>query len=96
MSAELLDPWDRPATHEPPLTADEVEAIREEIKTHQHGDHALLPAVHQIGFDALVDIACGVGNPYMPSVQATQAVRRMLQRAKWGGPLESMPRGEVV
>lgn len=95
MSAELIDPF-APAKHEPPLTPEEVEAIGDEIRAHQFDDRALIPELHAIGFAALVDIACGVGMPYMPASQATQAVRRMLQRAKWGGPLESMPRGEAV
>jgi hypothetical protein len=85
------DPWDLPTiTHQPPLTPDEVEAIAGEIREHQWSDAALMPDLYRLGFEALS--RAGVAG----DVDATQAVRRMLQRARFGGPLEDMPRGEFV
>lgn len=83
MSAELLDPWDRPApTIQPPLSLNEVEAIGEEIRTNQFEDRGLIPELHAIGYAAL----CKLG--MAGDREATQAVRRMLRRAKFGGPLD--------
>jgi hypothetical protein len=75
---------------QPPLTDDEVEAIRDEIRANQHDDRGLIPELHQIGFNALA--ALGVAGDR----DATQAVRLMLKRAKFGGPLAEYPRGEIA
>lgn len=79
MSAELIDPF---APTHLPLTLEEVEAIGEEIRDHQFDDRALIPELHAIGFAAL----CRLG--MAGNTEATQAIRRMLQRALLGGPLD--------
>lgn len=94
MSADLA-PWETegptsvPVAHLP-LTVDEVAAIRDEIRANQHDDRGLIPELHQIGFNALCDM--GVAGDR----DATQAVRLMLRRAKFGGPLSEYPRGEIA
>lgn len=75
---------------QPPLTRDEVESIADVIRDHQFDDRALIPELHSIGFAAL----CRLG--VAGDREASQAVRLMLQRAMFGGPLADMARGERV
>ena len=82
MSAELVDPF---TTHESSLTPEEWVAIRDEVSEAPWLDPARFPELVTYAMEALRDIACGVGNPYMPSHAATQALRRMAYRASTGG-----------
>ena len=81
VSAELVDPF---ATHEPALTPEEWQDIRDEVCEAPWLDPARFPELVTYAMEALRDIACGVGNPYMPSLAATQALRGMAARAKTG------------
>lgn len=90
MSADMLDPWDLPADTHQPLSLEEVEAIGQEIRENQFSDPALISELHAIGFAALCQLGVG-GNR-----DATQAVRRMLQRVLLGGPLPSILRGPIA
>ena len=81
------DPWDAPTiTHEPTLTMDEFEAIQAEVKDGPWTDPTRHAECLQVAMEALRDIACGVGDPYTPTVAATQALRRIVQRAVSGVP----------
>lgn len=84
VSAELVDPF--APIHEPTLTMDEYEAIQAEVKDSPWLDPTRYQECLQVAMDALRDIACGVGDPYMPTVAATQALRRIVQRAVSGEP----------
>jgi hypothetical protein len=84
VSAELIDPF--AAIHEPPLTMEEWEAIQGDVYDSPWLDPQRFPECLKIAMEALRDIACGVGNPYMPTVAATQALRRIVQRSVSGVP----------
>lgn len=71
-------------TREPDLTYDEWLAIRETVTDAPWDDPARFPECVTYAMEALRDIACGVGNPYMPTHAATQCLRGMAYRAKTG------------
>ena len=79
MSAELVDPFaGRQAAN---LTPTEVEQIDGLVRSRQFDDHGLIPEVHAIEFEAL-SVLAQAGNP-----TAVAALRRVHQRADFGGPL---------
>ena len=82
MSAELIDPF--APTHEPLLTPDEYEAIKADFYEHIWADPTRLAECFTITLETLRDIGCGVGTA--PAVAATQALRRIVQRAVSGVP----------
>lgn len=79
---------------QPLATPEEVALIKAEVNEAPWSDPARFPACLQIAMEALGVIAVQ-DEPYAAQV-ATQGLRSMLQRTLLGGPLESMPRGEVV
>ena len=74
-------------------TPEEVEDIREAVFEAPWEDPARYPECLTIAVEALGAIAV-LDTP--AAYDATQALRRVLQRAKFGGPLEDMARGEFV
>lgn len=79
---------------QPLATPEEVELIKAEVKDSPWSDPARYPACIVIALETLGLIAVQQ-EPYAAQV-ATQALRSMQRRTLHGGPLESMPRGEVV
>lgn len=82
MSAELVDPF---ATHEPNLTPEEWEAIRDEVYDRHWDDGQLRPDVITETLRTLGEI--GMGNSANPARDATQCLRRVVRRAI-NGPYE--------
>jgi hypothetical protein len=90
MSIQELDPWDRPANLTSPMAEQDVARIRDVIREHRFSNPALFPSIHWVEFAALSALALD-GN-----LVAINALRTVERTAEFGGPLESMPRGEVV
>lgn len=83
MSAELVDPF--APIHEPTLTMSEFEAIQAEVNDSPWNDPTRYQECLGVAMDALRTIACvAVSTP--PEVTATQALRRIVQRAVSGVP----------
>lgn len=80
------DPWLTPTlTHEPLLTPEEYEAIKADVWESNWTDPQRFPECLQVAMEALRTIACvTVSTP--PEVTATQALRRIVQRAVSGVP----------
>lgn len=76
---------DKGAGDWPLATPEEVEAIREVVFGEPWTDLARYPECLEIAFAALAAIAV-LDNPV--AFDATQALRRMQRRAKFGGPLD--------
>lgn len=76
MTAEVFDPY-----VPRPIADWEITQVREAIQARQFDDHGLLPEVHWIEFAALTALALD-GNEV-----AVNALRRVHQRADFGGPL---------
>lgn len=83
--SDLVDPF---ATHQPALTEAEMELLTASVFNEPWTDPARHPECLKIAWDALINIACGVGDPYSPTDDARAALRRMAQRADFGGPLD--------
>lgn len=81
MSAELVDPF---ATHEPNLTPEEWQAIRDEVYDRHWGDGQLRPDIITETLRTLGEI--GMGNSANPARDATQCLRRVAHRAESGVP----------
>lgn len=79
MSADMVDPF--AVIENRALAPWELEQIEDKIAQRKFDDHGLIPEVHQIEFEALSDLA-QQGNP-----TAVAALRRVHQRADFGGPL---------
>jgi hypothetical protein len=83
MSAELVDPF--APIHEPLLTHEEYAAIQADVKDSPWLDPTRFQECLDVAMDALRTIACvTVSTP--PEVTATQALRRIVQRAVSGVP----------
>lgn len=80
------DPWDLPTlTHEPLLTMEEYEAIQSDVHDSPWNDPTRYAECLKLAMEALRTIACvTVSTP--PEVTATQALRRIVQRAVSGVP----------
>lgn len=83
MSAELVDPF---ARHEPDLTPDEWVAIRDEITHRPWTDPARYPELIVEALKALGEV--GLQGDPLSRRTATQALRRMVYRAKTGVPYD--------
>ena len=81
MSAELVDPF---ATHEPDLTAEEWQDIREEIWSRPWDDPARFPDLLVEAVKVLGEVGLG-GDPFSRRT-ATHCLRAMAYRAKTGVP----------
>ena len=81
MSAELVDPF---ATHEPDLTAEEWQDIRDEIWSRPWDDPARFPDLLVEAVKVLGEVGLG-GDPFSRRT-ATQCLRAMAYRAKTGVP----------
>lgn len=79
---------------QPLATPEEVELIKSEITDSPWDDPARYPECIGIALETLGLIA--VQTEPLAAQVATQALRSMQQRTLLGGPLPSMPRGEVV
>lgn len=80
------DPWDLPTlTHEPLLTHDEYEAIQAEVKDSPWRDPTRYQECLVVAMDALRTIGCSE-NSGNPALEATQALRRIVQRSVSGVP----------
>ena len=86
MSAELVDPF---ATHEPLLTPEEWQAIRDEVFDAPWNDPSKVPDCLKEALKTLGEI--GTSTSPNPARDATQCLRRMVRRAVSG-----VPYGEVV
>ena len=89
MSAELVDPF---ATHEPDLTAEEWQDIREEIWSRPWDDPARFPDLLVEAVKVLGEVGLG-GDPFSRRA-ATHCLREMVYRAKngaWRREVESEP-----
>ena len=83
MSAELVDPF--APSHEPLLTMEEYTAIQADLHDSVWLDPTRYNECLQVAMEALRTIACvTVSTP--PEVTATQALRRIVQRAVSGVP----------
>lgn len=79
------DPWDLPTlTHQPLLQPGEYEAIQTDVNDSPWHDPTRFQECLQVAMDALRDIACVTVET--PEVTATQALRRIVQRAVSGVP----------
>lgn len=79
------DPWDPPTiTHEPDLTAEEWQAIRDEIWDAPWTDPTRYPECLSEAVFALRDVGLN-GDPFSRRV-ATQCLRKMVQRSVSGVP----------
>lgn len=83
MSAELVDPFTTPE-HQPPLTADEWTAVRDELWNNHWDDRALWPDCLTEAVKTLGEIGLQ-GEPGARRT-ATQCLRRLAYRAKTGVP----------
>jgi hypothetical protein len=79
VSAELVDPF---ATHEPALTPEEWQDIRDEVSEAPWLDPARFPELVTEALKVLGDLGLS-GDPFTRRT-ATQALRRMAYRAKTG------------
>lgn len=83
MSAELVDPF--APIHQPLLTHEEYAAIQADVEDSPWLDPTRFQECLDVAMDALRTIACvTVSTP--PEVTATQALRRIVQRAVSGVP----------
>jgi hypothetical protein len=78
------DPWDPPTTtRQPLLTPEEYEAIKAEIFNAPWSDPQRFPECLDLAVETLRVIGCG---SLAPAADATQALRRMVQRSVSGVP----------
>jgi hypothetical protein len=90
-TGDAVNPEALPAPGADLLTPDEFHAITEELYRRMWSDPTLLTDCLSIALGALGGIGCPLPSP--PSLwwaqnEATQALRRMVQRAVTGGPLD--------
>lgn len=79
------DPWLTPTiTHEPLLTMEEWEAIQGDVYDSPWNDPQRFPECLKVAMEALRRIA--LGDVHTFQVEATQALRRIVQRSVSGVP----------
>ena len=91
MSAELVDPFATP--HEPDLTPDEWVAIRDEIHDRPWNDPTRFQECLTEALKALGEV--GLQGDQFSRRTATQALRRMVYRAKTGVPYGALLRRPI-